>query len=279
MISGLVGNILQTSELSKRKMIMVIQQVIWPAPVAARQERCRTRGCRVGRARKKNLQRLTYVKPLQPACHAAPAPLSSAFLSAARSFWWDDDAASNWGTSLADPCGSTTQRAVRLDDTMTTTPTLPSVGSSCSSTGKVSNTKKIQRLDICQAAPARLPRCTRPAVKRLLIRHLSLLMTWWCHIKFGDSIRRSVRLDNTEGRAARWHNDRHADAAECGFQLQLDRNGVERGGIVQDGHRKRRFRGLTYVKPLQPACHAVPFVSEATENLLTWFRIFISAVL
>jgi len=29
--------------------------------------------------------------------------------------------------------------------------------------------KKIQSLDIYQAAPARLPRCTRPAVKRLLI--------------------------------------------------------------------------------------------------------------
>ena len=31
------------------------------------------------------------------------------------------------------------------------------------------NQKKIKRLDICQAAPARLPCCTRPAIKRLLI--------------------------------------------------------------------------------------------------------------
>jgi len=30
MISGQGGNILQTSELSRRKMITVIQQVIWP---------------------------------------------------------------------------------------------------------------------------------------------------------------------------------------------------------------------------------------------------------
>jgi len=69
-------------------IITVIQQVIWPAPVTARQERCRTRECRAGRARK----------------------------------------------------------------------------------------RKIQSLDICQAAPARLPRCTRPAVKRLLIHRSSLLV-------------------------------------------------------------------------------------------------------
>ena len=36
--------------------------------------------------------------------------------------------------------------------------------------------KKIHRLDICQAAPARLPRCTRPAVKRLLICRSSPLV-------------------------------------------------------------------------------------------------------
>jgi len=42
-------------------------------------------------------------------------------------------------TASADPCGSTTQQAVRLDDTMTVTLTLLSVGSSYSSTGKESN--------------------------------------------------------------------------------------------------------------------------------------------
>jgi len=74
--------------------------------------------------------------------------------------------------------------------------------------------KKIQRLDICQAAPARLPRFTRPAVKRLLLRSLSLLVRW-CRIKFGDSISRSVRLDDTEGRAARQHNGRHCVVCIC----------------------------------------------------------------
>ena len=36
--------------------------------------------------------------------------------------------------------------------------------------------KNIQRLDICQAVPVRLPRCTRPAVKRLLICRSSPLV-------------------------------------------------------------------------------------------------------
>jgi len=67
-----------------------------------------------------------------------------------------------------------------------------------------------------------------------------------------------MRLNNTADRAARRHNGRHADAVERGFQLQLDRKRVERGGVVQDGPVKRRFRGLTYVKPFLPACHAVP---------------------
>ena len=59
-------------------------------------------------------------------------------------------------------------------------------------------------MDSRKAAPARLPRCTRPAVTRLLICR-SLLLVRWCHIKFGDSISRSVRLDNTAGCAARRH--------------------------------------------------------------------------
>jgi len=80
--------------------------------------------------------------------------------------------------------------------------------------------KKIQRLVICQAAPARLPRCTRPTVKRLLLRRSSLLVRWCC-IKFGDSISRSVRLDDTAGRAARRHNGHHADAAERGAERPL----------------------------------------------------------
>ena len=89
--------------------------------------RSRRRRARWRSQKKQSFRGLTVVKPLQPACHAAPGPLSRACLSAAHRLLWDD-ATLILVTALADPCGSTTQRAVRLDDTMTATPTLPSVG-------------------------------------------------------------------------------------------------------------------------------------------------------
>jgi len=87
MISGPGGNILQTSELLRRKMITVIQQVIWPFQLQLGRKGVEHKGVVQDEPGKRRCRGLTFVKPLQPACHAEPGLLSSACLSAANRLW------------------------------------------------------------------------------------------------------------------------------------------------------------------------------------------------
>jgi len=85
MISGQGGNVLQTSELSKLKMITVIHQVIWPVQLQLDRKGVERKGVMQDKPGKRRFRSLTFVKLLQPASYAAPGPLSS--FSAARRFW------------------------------------------------------------------------------------------------------------------------------------------------------------------------------------------------
>jgi len=87
MISGQRGNILQKSELTQRKMITVIHQVIWPVQLQLDRKGVESESDVQDEPGKRRFRGLTFVKPLQPACHASPGPLSSACFSAACRFW------------------------------------------------------------------------------------------------------------------------------------------------------------------------------------------------
>ena len=59
-------------------------------------------------------------------------------------------------------------------------------------------------------------------------------------------------------RIVKTKNDHGHSTSNLAIPVEFGRKGVERKCVVQDEPGKRRFRGLTFVKPLQPACHATP---------------------